>query len=142
MYYCCIFFNKSMYYADDLRNDMDINLANEIYKDVSAEVENISDYYIMIIGRNNQQLPASALSGEVMGVSLFNFNSEIEPKYFWSTDRIVQIWKIEGKQSVKGANYANKALEYVNNNEMKSYPQKGYIKIIDDLIIVKLSDNI
>lgn len=131
-----------MYYADDLRNDMDINLANEIYKDVSAEVENISDYYIMIIGRNNQQLPASALSGEVMGVSLFNFNSEIEPKYFWSTDRIVQIWKIEGKQSVKGANYANKALEYVNNNEMKSYPQKGYIKIIDDLIIVKLSDNI
>ena len=77
-----------------------------------------------------------------MGVSLFNFNSEIEPKYFWSTDRIVQIWKIEGKQSVKGANYADKALEYVNNNEMKTYPQKGYIKIIDDLIIVKLSDNI
>ena len=52
-----------MYYADDLRNDMDINLANEIYKDISLEVENISDYYIMIIGKNNQQLPASALSG-------------------------------------------------------------------------------
>ena len=28
-----------MYYADDLRNDMDINLANEIYKDISLEVE-------------------------------------------------------------------------------------------------------
>lgn len=131
-----------MYYADDLRNDMDIELANEIYNDILAEVDDISNYYVMIIGRNTQELPESAKTGELMGISLFNCNYEVEPKYFHSTNRIIALWQIEGKKIPKGPDYTNTALEYIENNEMNSFPQDGYIYIIDDLIIVKISDDI
>ena len=129
-----------MYYADDLRNDMDINIANEIYNDISSSVDNVTDYNIIIVGRNNQKLPESAMSIELMGMSLFN--SDLS--YRTTTSRILYTWNIEGKNTPRLINNddTSKALEYIKNNDIKCYPQGGYIQIIDDLIIVKLSNNI
>ena len=129
-----------MYYADDLRNDMDINIANEIYNDISSSVDNVTDYNIIIVGRNNQKLPESAMSIELMGMSLFN--SDLS--YRVTTSRILYTWNIEGKNTPRLINNddTSKALEYIKNNDIKCYPQDGYIQIIDNLIIVKLSNNI
>ena len=129
-----------MYYADDLRNDIDINIANGIYNDISSSVDNVTDYNIIIVGRNNQKLPESAMSIELMGMSLFN--SDLS--YRTTTSRILYTWNIEGKNTPRLINNddTSKALEYIKNNDIKCYPQDGYIQIIDDLIIVKLSNNI
>lgn len=128
-----------MYYADDLRNNMDIELSNEIYKDVSS-IDNFTDYSIIIVGKNNQKLPESALSIETLGISLFN--SDLNYRY--TTARILYTWNISGKKTPKllSSDYENEVLDYVKNNEMKCYPQDGYIQILDNIIIVKLSNDI
>lgn len=138
------YISSRLYYAEDIRNDSDLLLANNIYKDVSALVDDVSNYHIFIIGFNEINLPASAYEGDMMGKSLFNVHAVLEPYHFWSTSSVQDIWKIEGKKAFKDNDkeLSKKVIDYIDSEEdIPNYPNKDSIIIKDDLVIVKLSDD-
>jgi len=138
------YISSRLYYGEDIRNDSDVLLANNIYKDVSSLVDDVSNYQLFIIGLNEINLPESAYEGELMGKSLFNVHAVIEPYHFWSTRSVQDIWRIEGKKSFKenSKDLSKKAIDYIDSRkDIPNYPNKDSIIIEDDLVIVKLSDD-
>ena len=133
-----------LYYADDIRNDSDILLANNIYKDVSSLVDDVSKYHIFILGLNEINLPDSAYKGVLMGESIFNLYAGMTPYHFWSTKGVQDMWKIQGKKAFKenSLDLSKEVISYVKSKEnIPNYPNKDSILIKDDLIIVKISDD-
>lgn len=138
------YISSRLYYAEDIRNDSDVLLANDIYKDVSALVDDVSDYHIFILGLNEINMPESAYEGEMMGKSLFNAHAVIEPYHYWSTRSIQDIWKIQGKKVFKDNDkkLSKEVIDYMDSKEdIPNYPNKDSIMIKDDLVIVKISDD-
>lgn len=134
--------SSRLYYADDIVNNYDKELSLSIYEDALSKVNN-DKYHLIIIGNTNYVFPSSAQVGDMIGKSIFNVHSDVEPLYYWSNIRIQKNINING---FNGFDYPSKemvsfALQYLKDNpDIPVYPNLDSIVIVDDLIIVKLSD--
>lgn len=73
-------------------------------------------------------------------ISAYEVQYFFEPRYFFSTYRIIGYWKTLGYDWFCGPTAEMMPLAYEHGADMPSYPCTGYIKEFDDYIIVKLGE--
>lgn len=128
-----------LYYTDAVRYQEDLWLAGNLEQDI-ARFANCCDYHgvVVFVGKRKAPGNCATITGDVMGQSLFAWDTQVEPENFWSSSRII------GFMHCMGANYQEPtkeqtllATEYAGS--MPCYPAEGSIGRCQDLVVVKLS---
>ena len=128
-----------LYYTDAVRYQEDLQLAGHLEYDIARFTGDCNyDGTVVFVGKRNATGNCASIRGDVMGQSLFAWDTDVEPKNYWSSGRIV------GFMHCQGANYkapnveqVEKAVKYAKN--MKCYPADGSIGMYSDVVVVKLS---
>lgn len=129
-----------LYYTDSLRAQGDYTLACRLQDDIRKCTGDV-DYNgtVVFLGRREAVRNASCVQGDVMGQSLFSWDTDAEPRYYYSNGRIHSflqslgvLWKSPDPEQIQTA------AEYMDS--MTCYPEEGSILLHDDMVIVKLSE--
>lgn len=130
-----------MYYTDAVRSAGDVRLATSLELDI-ARFTNQSgfDGTLVFVGSRPAKYNRSCLTGDVMGQSLFAWDTKVEPVNFWSSCRIVGFLYCMGmdyqaptqEQAIQGTEASI---------ERPCYPSDGSIFWCGDMIVIKLSNN-
>ncbi|MGL4546570.1 glucosyltransferase domain-containing protein [Eubacterium aggregans] len=131
-----------LWYTDDIRYEHDVAMLHEIVSTIHQEGLNEKEYPVVFIGAWQGNLNgASYGETEMMGISYFTMLNEAEPRYYHSTAGVARLAKANG-YTFKGATQEEviKAKEYAKY--MTAYPGNDYIELKDEIIIVKLSNDI
>ena len=126
-------------YTDSVRYQRDVQTASAIMEDIERLQDGESSYDLLFIGSRKSQLNASCMYGETIGYSLFDWDTEVEPRGYYSTRRIV------GFMNTLGATYSYVPIQKVNEitaqcEDMSNWPMEGSVRRLDHVIVVKLSD--
>ena len=129
---------ERMIYTDEIRSQEDIRLASAIEERIgtASSVEKP----VAIIGSYQNRLNASCIRGEMIGLSMFSMSTEVEPHYFWSGDRALQMLKVLGF-SFESASQEQMLEARKQVLTMPVWPAEGSIADAGDYIIVKLSED-
>ncbi len=126
-------------YTDDVRYQGDIRLANSLIEEINKLQDEEYSYPLVFIGSKSSELNPSCIYGECIGYSIFEWDTDVNPKNYYSTKRIV------GFMNTMGLDYEYATKEDVIEMtdfaiHMESWPKVGSIKIINDILVIKLSD--
>ena len=77
--------------------------------------------------------------GECLGESVLNWDAEVEPKGYHSTMRIVNFMELQGVRFNRG-NEDETFYSYKVSREMQDWPAEDSIRLVMDLIIVRLGE--
>lgn len=128
-----------LYYTDAVRYQEDLWLAGNLEQDV-IKFTGQCDYQgtVVFIGKRKAPGNCASLTGDVMGQSLFAWDTDVEPVNFWSSSRIV------GFMHCMGTNYQaptveQTALALEAAKKMPCYPAEGSVAWCDGMVVVKLS---
>lgn len=131
---------QRMYYTDALRYEQDAALAYHIQTDIQEFTGQDSfEGPVVFLGRREARLNDVCVTGDVMGQSLFAWDTDAEPVYYWSSGRIV------GFLHTVGARYAKPEAAQVQaavdkGAQMPVYPARGSIAWCGETLVVKLSE--
>lgn len=125
-------------YTDEIRTQEDIRLASAIEQrisEVSPQQKNIA-----FVGTYSNKLNGACIRGELIGMSVFNVNSEVEPRYWTSSNRICTLME------TLGFSFTNVDLNQMEEARQKaltmpSWPADGSVADAGDYVIVKLSED-
>ena len=127
-----------MIYTDEIRAQEDTRLVTEIEQriaNLSAQTKPIA-----VVGTFHSNLNNSCLRGELIGSSIFSWDSAVEPKYAYSTQRACAIMRTMGvEKSAISPEKMVLAREYAV--DMPSWPAVGSVVDAGDYVIVKLSED-
>ena len=129
-----------LYYTDSLRAQGDYTLACQLQHDILKYTED-SDYNgtVVFLGKRDAPRNSSCIQGDVMGQSLFSWDTDAEPRYYYSNGRIHSLFQCLGVQwKSPDPEQIQTAMEHMNS--MTCYPAEGSILQYDHMVIVKLSD--
>lgn len=128
-----------LYYTDAVRYQEDLLLAGNLEQDI-AKFTGSCDYRgtVVFVGQQKARGNCASIKGDVMGQSLFAWDTEVEPVNFWSSSRII------GFMHCMGTNYQaptkeQTALATSFAEGMNCYPAEGSIRLCRDMVVVKLS---
>lgn len=126
----------ALYYTDECRYEQDAALGRALI-DRIEEVRGDADYPVVVIGSKAFDANNSNVLGETIGKSMFDYDAEVEPEYFWSTKRILGFIHTLGKEYPQ---VAPERMEeaYAYSENMPRWPMQGSVQIINDMVIVKL----
>lgn len=135
-----------LYYTDAVRYQEDLRLAAHLQQDI-AEFTGDCDYrgVVAFVGQRKPKGNCAIVRGDVMGQSLLAWDTDVEPKNFWSSSRIVGFMHCQGSgyiaPDVEQAAFATECAK-----GMKCYPTDGSITWCKDsagngMVVVKLSGN-
>lgn len=145
---CCFFtlsqvkVTNKLWYTDDVRYEQDCMMINSIMFDMKKDSLNYMTKPVVFIGEWNAPLNPQCY-GEVdfIGRSYFKNVVYVEPYYFYSTDSIRKLSIMQGNDFKScSPNDCKKAREYAKT--MNIYPQKGYVQEYEDIIVVKVSEDL
>lgn len=129
-----------LYYTDAVRYQEDLWLAGNLEQDV-IKFTGKCDYRgtVVFIGKRKAPGNCASLTGDVMGQSLFAWDTDVEPVNFWSSSRII------GFMHCMGTNYRaptaeQTALALEASRDMPCYPADGSMAWCGDMVVVKLSE--
>lgn len=133
-----------LYYTDAVRYQEDLQLAGWLEHDIAVFTNDCNyDGTVVFVGKRNANGNCASIKGDVMGQSLFAWDTDVEPVNFWSSSRIV------GFMHCQGVNYKAPDAEQVKiatiaGRQMKCYPANGSIMwckdaVGEDMVVVKLS---
>jgi len=135
-----------LYYTDAVRYQEDLQLAGWLEHDIAVFTDNCGyDGIVVFVGKRSANGNCASIKGDVMGQSLFAWDTDVEPKNYWSSSRIVGFMHCQGVNykapDMKQVEIATQAVE-----EMKCYPVKGSIAWCqdatgEDMVVVKLSED-
>lgn len=125
-----------LYYTDSMRFEHDVSMGRDLIQRIE-NVRNEEWLPVIIIGRKEFPPNKACLFGEVIGKSMFDYDLEAEPQFYWSTRRARGLFEILGHyyDSVEGDDIA-KAIKY--SKDMPMWPAEGCVQVYDGMIIVKL----
>lgn len=131
---------SKLYYTDSIRKQGDLNLAQSLQKDIQTFCGDADyDGAVVFWGRREAVRNASCIQGDIMGQSFFNWDVDVEPLYFFSSNRIVDFMNTLGssysKPTAEQVDFASKVIA-----EMPCYPAPGSIMWVEDTLVVKLSE--
>ncbi len=129
---------ERMIYTDEIRSQEDIRLASAIEERIGRASS--AEKPVAIIGSYQNRLNASCIRGEMIGLSMFSMSTEVEPHYFWSSDRALQMLKVLGF-SFESASQEQMLEARKQAMIMPVWPAEGSIADAGDYIIVKLSED-
>lgn len=129
-----------LWYTEDVRYSQDHAMLQNIITDMRVGGINYMEKPIVYIGKWDAPLNPSCLGVvEMMGISHFSMFSSTEPLYYYSSLGIYRLALINGynlkEPTVEDVKEAKK-----EGQDMMNWPNKGYIKETDSIIIVRLSD--
>lgn len=127
-------------YTDKVRYEQDVKMSMELIDRIDEYQNADKSMPVVFIGKKPAKLEGACIStGDVIGFSFYDWDTDPEPYSYHSTLRVI------GFMSTLGTTYTEPdtgrmadAYEYSVN--MKSYPDDGCIDVYDGMIIVKLSD--
>ena len=128
-----------LYYTDWCRYEQDATLGRALMERIGREMPEGEDLPVMVVGGREFSGNNSCVAGEVIGRSFFNYDGEVEPKFYWSTKRIL------GFLHTLGADYVQAPWEWVEDAvaysaDMPVWPAEGSVRVEGRMVIVKLSD--
>lgn len=128
-----------LYYTDAVRYQEDLWLAGNLEQDI-ARFTDRCDYSGTVVFAGKRKAPGNCatITGDVMGQSLFAWDTGVEPENFWSSSRII------GFMHCMGTSYREPtreqtmlATEYAK--DMPCYPAEGSLGWCQGMVVVKLS---
>ena len=131
---------SKLYYTDSIRKQGDLNLAQSLQKDIQAFCGDADyDGAVVFWGRREAVQNDSCIQGDIMGQSFFNWDVDVEPLYFFSSNRIVDF------MNTLGSSYSKPTTGQVDLvsgviADMPCYPAPGSITWVEDTLVVKLSE--
>ncbi|MEK4286294.1 MULTISPECIES: glucosyltransferase domain-containing protein [Paenibacillus] len=123
-----------LFYSDYNRYEEDVKIANQIsYRIMDLDLGETPPYPVVYLGKHEQKKRANVIKQEVLGFSFFEWdggNNNRIGKFMSSLGYEYKIpTEIEREKATKLA------------ESMPVWPYKGSVALVDDLIIVNLSDN-
>jgi len=129
---------EALYYTDSRRYEQDVAVAEHLIRRLEV-VNGRWNLPVVFVGQLEFRPNNACVRGEIIGSSFFDYDTQVEPKYYWSTRRIL------GFLHTLGADYEpvsmermDEALEY--STYMPMWPEDNCVQIWDDIVVVKLSD--
>ena len=129
-----------LYYTDSMRYEEDLRLADNISRDI-AEFTGEYDFSgtVVFVGKREAAGNNSTVEGDVIGHSIFAWDTDVEPAYYYSSLRILGFMHCMGMRYDRlTVDQAVKAAEAAS--DMSCYPKEGSIAWMGDTVVVKLSD--
>lgn len=129
-----------LYYTEALRQQGDYSLAVALQEEI-ARFTGEPDYdgVVIFIGRKSAADNPSCLRGDVMGHSVFDWDTEAEPRYYYSTIRIIDL--LNGL----GSSYQRPDFQVLSDacdalSQAPCFPADGSIIRVGDAVAVHLSE--
>lgn len=128
----------SLYYTDRMRYDQDAFLGRALITEIER-VTGGEKMPVAVFGKIPFSGNNVCIEGEIIGKSFFDYDTEVEPKYYWSTRRIL------GFLHTLGADYPQVARERFGNAKIESdcmpaWPAEGSVQIRDRMLVIKLGE--
>lgn len=125
-------------YTDAIRGESDKAIARSIFEDMRGMNPENKPYYI--VGSVSKQSNNAMLNYGMIGVSFFEWDKQLDPKYFYSTKRIVEFARTLGYEcketKVKNGVEAREAAR-----ELSSWPNEGCYLDMGDYVILKIGED-
>lgn len=130
----------SLYYTDRCRYEQDAALGRALI----ARIEQVSPggerLPVAAIGGREFSGNQACVAGEIIGRSFFNYDREVEPRFYWSTRRML------GFLNTLGADYPLAPEAWVEtaaaySASMPEWPAQGSVQVRDGMVIVKFSSD-
>ena len=129
-----------LWYTDDVRYEQDVTMLNEIMYRIDNLGYSLEDYHIAVIGRKSAPLNNSCFPAvEFIGTSYFDMFVDTEPQYFFSTAKVRDFAATRGI-TMTISTEAEIAVAKEHAASMPSWPAQGSIDVIDNILVIKLSD--
>lgn len=131
----------SLYYTDQLRYEQDAAFGRSLIQRIEQTCtrEELESLPVVVVGRRPFQGNNSCLQGQVMGYSIFDWDTMAEPKPYYSTRRVLGFLHTLGADYLlTSAGQMREALVYSEN--MPAWPDEGCVQVQNGMVIVKLSD--
>ena len=126
-------------HTGELRYKSDVKVAEALIEDIMAYQNEDCTRPVVFIGGHEEPLDENCLYGDCLGESVLNWDTQVEPKGFYSTLRIVNFMETRGTEFRRG-NVDETLYAYTVSREMKDWPAEDSIRLVMDLIIVRLSE--
>ncbi len=128
-----------MYRAADMCYEKETALAKEIAADID-EVMQGDDLPVLFVGKKEISSEVGGIKGETIGYSHFEWDTDVPPKYYRSTERIIALMHLTGHEYKMIED-----LSLLNDLDARtasypSWPEEGSVVKEDKVILVKLSD--
>lgn len=132
-----------MWYTEDIRYQQDKDMLLNIVDDLQEGNYDYKNKPVVFIGSWQGELNPACFKPniEMLGISYFTMLSEAEPYYYHSTAGIKRLAVCNGI-NMMAASQENCIKAVKREKELTAWPQRGYIKEYDDMIIIKLSDEL
>lgn len=124
-------------YTDEIRAREDLNTATMIYGEIQQKPLQ-KNKKLAFVGTNSNELNNACLRGELIGASIFSWDSEVVPHYLNSTNRIVEICKTLGYSNYEIVSEQQMLEARKLALDMPSWPQDGSIVETEDYVVIKL----
>lgn len=129
---------ERLIYTDNVRVQEDLRLVSALEQELAGKIE--SGKKVVFVGVYECKLNAACLRGQMIGQSIFKWDSEVDPKYMNSTRRICAISRTLGLE-FEGGN-AEQTMEARRiAQDMPCWPKEGSVIDAEDFIVVKLSED-
>ena len=126
-----------LYYTDRMRYEQDAAMGRELITRLE-QVRGQDSLPVIVIGKKEFEGNNACLVGEVIGRSFFDYDTDVEPAFYWSTRRILGFLHILGKDyAMVSEDRVEQAMEY--STYMPEWPAENSVQVWDGMIVVKLS---
>ena len=126
-----------LYYTDRLRYEQDVSLGRELITRIE-QVRGQDSLPVIVIGNKEFEGNNATVTGEVIGRSFFDYDTQVDPAFYWSTRRILGFLHILGEDyAMVPQERVEEAMEY--STYMPEWPSQNSVQIWDGMIVVKLS---
>ena len=126
-------------HTGELRYESDVQVADALIEDIMVYQNADCSRPVVFIGGHEEPLGDNSLHGDCLGESILNWDTEVEPKGYYSTLRIVNFMEYRGTTFRRG-NEDETLYSYKVSREMNDWPAEDSIRLVMDLIIVRLSE--
>ncbi len=127
-----------LYYTDACRYAQDEAVARALIQELEPLIGE-DDTPVVVLGSRSFQGNNACVRGEIIGHSVFEHDVDVEPRFYWSTRRVLGFFHTLGydceQLSDKNIPYAMDFAE-----EMGVWPGKQSVEHAGDMVIIKLSE--
>ncbi len=130
---------ERLIYTDNVRSAQDVRALHAIM----ADVQRVSDTPkpLAFVGTLDAPLDPTCVKGEMIGASILNWDVLVEPKFMFSTNRIVEGIRVLGYPYERCRSEEDLLNARLLALEMPAYPQEGSVADAGSVIVVKLSED-